>query len=61
MLKTRIFYVNMLYDQKRKNIADFELEINQWLEENQNIEIVSANCPAEIVGYIILYKEIQFY
>ena len=48
----------MLYDQKRKNIADFELEINQWLEENQNIEIVSANCPAEIVGYIILYKEI---
>ena len=53
MLKTKIFHV-------RKNIADFELEINQWLEENQNIEIVSANCPADgnCWGYIILYKEI---
>jgi len=50
MLKTKIF----------KASEDWETEINSWLEENQNIEVVSTNSFANGAGrgYIILYKEI---
>jgi hypothetical protein len=50
MLKTKVFRVT--------NLDDLELEINQWLKNNQNIDIVSVNSPVgNSWAYIILYKE----
>jgi hypothetical protein len=51
MLKTKIFEI----PSKR-----CDTEINSWLEENQNITIISTNSFANGAGwgYIILYKEI---
>ena len=50
MLKTKLF----IYDKV------FEEKINSWLEENQNITVISTNSFANVGGwgYIILYKEI---
>jgi len=52
MLKTKLF----IY----KKDHMFEEEINSWLEENQNITVISTNSFATVGGwgYIILYKEI---
>lgn len=50
MLKTKVFEYR---SQKR-----FQEEINNWLEENQNIIVISTNSFAyDGWGYIILYKE----
>ena len=51
MLKTKIFEITS---------KGCDTEINRWLEENQNIDVISTNSFANGAGwgYIILYKEI---
>ena len=51
MLKTKIFEITP---------KGCDTEINRWLEENQNIDVISTNSFANGAGwgYIILYKEI---
>lgn len=50
MLKTKLF----------KNFYDGTDKINEWLKQNPNITVISANTVANHGGwgYIILYKEI---
>jgi hypothetical protein len=45
----------MFYQVDCKSFEQFEIEINLWLEDHQNIDIISTNRTAN--SYIILYKE----
>jgi hypothetical protein len=55
MLKTKIFEIT-----SKSLHCGCDTEINSWLEENQNITVISTNSFANGAGwgYIILYKEI---
>lgn len=50
-MKAKMFY--------NANIKFLEHDINTWLSQNSNIEIVSTNSFASVgaLGYIILYRE----
>lgn len=51
MLRTKIF--------KIKDVNQGEIDMNNWLEKKQSIEIISTNSFSNEAGwgYIILYKE----
>lgn len=49
-MKAKIFY--------RPNTKALEKDINQWLSQNSNIDIISTDFfGIRALGYIILYKE----
>lgn len=51
MIKTKFFF---------PDLDDLEKEVNAWLQDHQNIEIVSTNftCNSLGWGYSILYKDL---
>lgn len=49
--------VKIFYHDSCKLFAQFENDINTWLDNNQNIEVISTNRTNS--SYIILYQEMS--